>query len=568
MSQAIDGASGVPGSLPISLETEEIQQQQEKIAKGYNQENTISQVSDDSGNAHSELRSLEPPEINPPSQQIMAEHEAAMEEFGPFNALPETLGLDEEMTNILFKKMLTNVKGLQLGDLPEGKAGVQQLKEFMQDVTLKSFKELPGFEEPENIEGLGKKIEAFFSSMDEEFKSVIDNPSGLFKEVLSGPSAKTDDIVISKLLINPDDKEARASLTNLSPEKQAEIKGSLKKEWAFDVDKPDQMAYFDPANRAANNMDKKTATAVQQMFDFLEVTSTVYGITGPQDLKAEIINDYKKLQKLMMVGNKELWDSDIITMQLVQIQEKLQNNRLKFAQETINIAKIEREQATAKTIKNLREQIAKADQKESANCAQKAFGWIGFVVLVVTAVVTGIVSGGAAAAPLMVAAAVTLMFLIDGETGGTIMSGMVEGLGGDLQGSILATVIITAVMIALTVASAGMASGAAASTLSSTALRVATNLQRAMAVAGGLTAVGSGATQIATATFAYDIEELKADNKDIQALMLRINQYLEDNEDELQKAIEDLQSGFQSVLSILKSNQDTKSQLIRNMSKA
>ena len=332
----------------------------------------------------------------------------------------------------------------------------------------------------------------------------------------------------------------------------------------------------------------------------------------PDDLKASLTKDLEAFSRKAFDANQPL-DIDSATTMLIQIQSKLQNERLKFDQESIKIGQVAREQRSSKIIGKIRDSIEKMEKAEKAQKIGKIFGYIALALMAVATVVVAAVgiifTGGVLtviAVSLMVAAmAVMVTMIVSSETDNFMMR-IFDGLAGDSdedkqKARIGAMVFWAVVMIALSAgaaaaggfagaggaaastagaATAGTATGTAtaasvtatgantAATATATAAKITaviTKLAKLAQLIGGLSQVASGGADVGTAVHNYEADILRAEALEEKAEMTRIQQAIDDAMEALEKAIDELQSGYSVAASIIKANHETKTTLARNL---
>ena len=379
---------------------------------------------------------------------------------------------------------------------------------------------------------------------------------------------------------------------------------------------------------AANTPAARAAAATAQVqgidiptleeFDrFAETFEEVYVKAGaiknaPPGLKEQIQAEFSAFLRKAVNGQQPL-DIDSATTMLVAIQSKLQDNRIRFDQETIKIRQVEYDQKFSESIGNIRESIEKARKAKRSGLIGKIFGWIAVAVMVIVTVVVAVVSliptilsGGAAggfaalALGLMITAiAVTITQMASQEAGSTWM---MDIFGDSKDAKIGAMVFWTALVIALSVggAAAGGAAGAAAgaganaggsaanvastgtsagatatataansaataSNLTAKATNIASYLTKTLQVIAGMAMVGDGSAQIATSVYNYEAENLRAEAMEDRAFMLRLQQAIEDATESIAQAIEELQAGYQVAANIIKADHETKTNLLSKL---
>ena len=351
--------------------------------------------------------------------------------------------------------------------------------------------------------------------------------------------------------------------------------------------------------------------AVEEFDKFVAVFEDVYVKAGaikeaPAGLKEEIQADLAKFSQQVLSGKQPL-DVDSATTMLVAIQSKLQDNRIKFDQETIKIRQVEYDQQYKESISNIRESIAKVKKAKKSALIGKIFGWIAVAVMVIVTVVVAVVgaifTGGALTAiavSLMVASlAIVLTMQISSEVGSTWMMDM---FGDSKDAKIGAMVFWTALIVALSIGGAiaggfagagagagGAAASGAANTASTgasagaTATATAANtaatassltakvtsalntLTKALQVIGGAAMIGDGSSQIATSVYNYEADTARAEAVENRAFMLRLQQSIDDATEAIAQAIEELQAGYQVAANIIKADHETKTNLLSKL---
>ena len=379
---------------------------------------------------------------------------------------------------------------------------------------------------------------------------------------------------------------------------------------------------------ANKNIDKtadtKTVDNALKTFDkFSETFKDVYIKMGsiseiPPDLKTEIEADYKSFMQKTL-NDKQPLDMDSATTMLVAIQAKLQDNRIKFDQETIKTRQVEYEQQITGSINKIRESIQEAKDAKDSGAISKIFGWIAVVAMVIVtaviAVIGAVFTGGvltAVAVGLMVAAlAIVLTMQVSQEVGSTWMMDM---FGDSEDAKIGAMVFWSTLIIALSIggaAASGMAgagasaaatasnatnaastgAGAAAAGSSATsagstgasvtataanstatatnatskAMSTLTNIKRMMQVISGGAMMGDGAATVVSSVHKYNAEDLRAEAMEDRAFALRVQQQIDDAIEAIGAVIEELQAGYKVATDIIKANHETKSTLARNL---
>lgn len=320
--------------------------------------------------------------------------------------------------------------------------------------------------------------------------------------------------------------------------------------------------------------------------------------SGPADLQAKLQADLKAFTTKFLNSKGNL-DVDSATIMLMQIQSQLQDNRLKFDQESIKANQVKQEQASEKRLNKILDSIEKAEKAKDAGLVSKIFGGIAVAlmaivaaVLVVTAVFTGGTTAIAAAALMVAATALVITMQVSAETGNWMM----EIFGDSKKAKIAAMVFWSVLIMCMTVgagklagagataataaqttatganAAAGASTGASVTASATTAATAAAKSAKIAdmtarfsqgvkyAQAGAM--IGDGAASAVATTYNYDADMLRAEAKELHAWILHNQHVLDDLTEDIQKVIDELQQGFSTIASIMKDNHETKSKLL------
>ena len=158
-------------------------------------------------------------------------------------------------------------------------------------------------------------------------------------------------------------------------------------------------------------------------------------------------------------------DADVLMTLLYAIQQKQGRDQIKTSEQRIDDKRTERQEKHERILKMIK-QAQKAGHKSNTGATVgKVFGWIGVGLAWAMVGVVAVVSGGAAAVPLAIAATALTAFMIAQETGLTDKA--IEAMHVDdktamgIQIGLAVTMLV--IMIAATVASGGAAAGGVAS---------------------------------------------------------------------------------------------------------
>lgn len=375
------------------------------------------------------------------------------------------------------------------------------------------------------------------------------------------------------------------------------------------------------ATTVANAAAAKGATATQaanpdlptvgEWDTFAEVFEDIYVKAGsikeaPPGLREEIQAEFAKFTQQALSGRQAL-DVNGATTMLMAIQSKLQDNRIRFDQETIKIKQVEYNQQFKESIGKIRDSIAEAKKAKTSGLISKIFGWIAVIVMVVVTVIvaalgavfTGGVATGVAVTLMIAALAVVLTMQVSTEAGSTWMMDM---FGDSKEAKIAAMVFWTALIVALSVGGAvaggfagagagagGAAASGAANTASTgasagaTATATAANtaatassltakvtsalntITKILQVVSGAAMIGDGSSQIATSVYNYNADMARAEAMENRAFMLRLQQAVDDATEAIAQAIDELQAGYQVAASIIKADHETKTNLLSKL---
>ena len=83
----------------------------------------------------------------------------------------------------------------------------------------------------------------------------------------------------------------------------------------------------------------------------------------------------------------------------------------------------------------------------------------------------------------------------------------------------------------------------------------------------GVTAIGQGAAGIAKGVLTADGDKAMADKKALEALMLKINQQMDEQRDDLRKIIQQMEESMQVVSQIMQGTADSMKQITGNIGK-
>lgn len=294
--------------------------------------------------------------------------------------------------------------------------------------------------------------------------------------------------------------------------------------------------------------------------------------------------------------------TDLMTL-LYALNTKTTESRMSTTEKRIKQRSVETEAKHDKIIQNMKDKAA--NNSDVGKIFAQIFGWIGVVVAVIGAVVAGVLSGGAAAAPLIGAAVLTATMLILQESGG--MDKMMEGLSDSAKigtsaglAALMLIINIGAAVLSAGIASGGVASAAAQLVGEATevgitvaekagdaglmATKIATNTMRVVktlgkiattgaksakliyvaqkigsvaSMVGGSAGVAGGATQIANSAMDYKAASAMADTKRNKADLVKLFAMNEEDTRRIRKMIEQIENGAKITLDTVEQGHQT-----------
>jgi len=125
------------------------------------------------------------------------------------------------------------------------------------------------------------------------------------------------------------------------------------------------------------------------------------------------------------------------------------------------------------------------------------------------------------------------------------------------------TVMVTALLIVMTLDATKAASGMA--NAASMATKIGTATKTAAQAGQGLTGIGSGIAGIKQAGYEHEGEKAIAAKKELEALMKKINLFMEDEREELKKLIQQLEDGMTAVSQMIQGMADNMTQINQNV---
>lgn len=170
----------------------------------------------------------------------------------------------------------------------------------------------------------------------------------------------------------------------------------------------------------------------------------------------------------------------------------------------------------------------------------------------------------------VMAGAVGLMtgaVLIDPSLAGDLFAGIALLAGADeMQAAIIATAFTVAATIAIAVAQIVLTAGVGtAGAVASVATRIGQITQAAAGITQGVSTAVAGGYGVAKAFDDRDVANLQADRKEIQALLIKLQQKMEEEREEIRKVIEEIMEGYNVVSQMFESAASSRQQITANL---
>ena len=278
---------------------------------------------------------------------------------------------------------------------------------------------------------------------------------------------------------------------------------------------------------------------------------------------------------------------------IAYLQLDNQDRQTEMAKDRIDMQKAGLDTEQKDRMKQIDEQIKKMEKAEKAAKLSRIFGWIGAILAVAAAAVLTVVTGGLAAGFAIAGAALAVTSLVLNETGA--MEAITEKLADHLQekygwdrnkamlaASLIINISIMVLQLGCSVGSmvAGIAAaGKAAADAAATGAKVAgeaakisaATLQTARQVQTGITIANTGVGFVSLGTGAlttyrsFMADSSKADTTELEKFMTMLRQRLEESQEELQKILEQIQSGIGELAQMIGSATDTSAEIALNI---
>lgn len=268
---------------------------------------------------------------------------------------------------------------------------------------------------------------------------------------------------------------------------------------------------------------------------------------------------------------------------LAEAMTESNEKQVKLAKERIEVLKDQIAKTKEERLKKVDESMKAMDKAAKASIFTKVFGWLMTALTVVFAIAASFVTGGAAIGPI-VAAATAVAFQVLGETG--VTDKLVEKLTDALKkagmskmaAQIVSQVFVAVVQIGLTIGAGALGKMAEDSikvgvkTLAEVAKTfarkiledIAKNLMvicKAALAGGGLVMLGMGGYN---AIRQYKSGNEQAELKELESFLARLQQGLDETDEELQKLVEQMQTLVSDILKLVTNPIETAGEISNN----
>jgi hypothetical protein len=217
-----------------------------------------------------------------------------------------------------------------------------------------------------------------------------------------------------------------------------------------------------------------------------------------------------------------------------------------------------------KKMEEIQKQLEELKKKEKLSPFLKAFKWIGMALGAIASVAT-IAAGALTGNPLLIAGGIigltmTVNSIVSEATEGKVSIGagvtaLAKACGASEETAkwigFAFELAITLVGVALTLGG-GFAS--AASQTATTAMKATSIISTAATIASGANSVAQGAMQIASSVYDYRIAQAKAEMKDLEAILAKIQAAMESEEDFMEAVMEKCEDLLGKVKDIVMDN--------------
>ena len=248
---------------------------------------------------------------------------------------------------------------------------------------------------------------------------------------------------------------------------------------------------------------------------------------------------------------------------------------VKMGLEGIEAKKVEIKELNDKKMEEIQKQLETLKKKEKMSPFLKAFKWVGLVLGAIASIATvvvgaaliatgvGAVAGGLLVAGGLIGCAMAVNSIVSEATDGKVsISAGVAALAKKMGASDeVAQWIGFGVELGISLVGAGLslaggigAMAGVANVAATTVSKIAVTATTVANIASGAVKIAEGGMSIASSVYDSDIAKAKAELKDLEALVLRIQQAQDMEKDFLESVMERTQQLFDSVMDIVEGN--------------
>jgi len=265
-------------------------------------------------------------------------------------------------------------------------------------------------------------------------------------------------------------------------------------------------------------------------------------------------------------------DIEDMTRALMELQSKLMDEQVKFSKEDIKTNMAEKKELHQQRLQAIQNALNKMSEAKKAGTWGKVFGWIGSAAAILGGITT--VAIGAALIATGAGSVVGALLIASGAmaiAAGTVglVTTILDTAGVEMPNEV--RIALTAVMVLLSLGSAvtGIAGGIGIWAAGISIAEVVGSLPQYFAaiaqIMGGLSMIGQGGAQIATAIYTKESEDERARSQDMQAFMKKLQMLLEDEMERIKDVLKKMEEGVSMAMQIMSEQQDTKALQIKQM---
>jgi hypothetical protein len=306
-----------------------------------------------------------------------------------------------------------------------------------------------------------------------------------------------------------------------------------------------------------------TEAIKQQNLEVIPPVSS--GTPNLEELKNLILN-YPELAAPLTSAGLSLE----VLVQAVGAQER--QTAVKTSMESLKANAAQRKDTNDKALEEIKtrlEELAKQKILGPLSTCLKVFGMIAGAVAAIGTIAIGLLHAN----PVMVGAGILMgVMVIDSivseATGGKIsiaagVTALLTALGVSEDTAKWIAFGVTMIMMAATVVLGfGASAAGSATTMATQAGSILAKIQQASAIISGVTAMGTGAVTIEQAVLDYKVSNSKAMTKELEAILARLQESMETEEDFLKFIMEKFEDLLSSVSEVVKQTNEAQAQVL------